>query len=376
MKIVSLFSNIGIAETYLEEIGFQVVLANEICKRRMKLYSDFYPETLIKNGDFADQTFFNEMVKETKRLKPDIILATPPCQGMSTAGPLKSSDSRNNLTLDLVNYIKIISPKYIFLENVPLFMKTEVLHNGNKKLLKDILYSELKERYHLESRIINMKDFSVPQSRSRVIFLLTRRDIKKIWKFPEKDKNTLTLRDAIGKLPELDPYIKDISDEENLIIFPDFYKKKEQALKVSKWHKPPSHIKRQVLAMMKTPSGKSAFNNSKHKPINQDGELIKGYGNTYKRQNWDMPAYTITMDNVKISSQDNVHPGRFKGTNELGENIYSDARVFSLFELMRLTTLPDDWSIPKGASEAFIRRLIGEGIPPLFVKKIFGNIIK
>ena len=77
------------------------------------------------------------------------------------------------------------------------------------------------------------------------------------------------------------------------------------------------------------------------------------------------------MDNVKISSQENVHPGRKISEKNFGKNIYSDPRVFSLYELMIISSLPKSWDIPEKISESFLRRLIGEGIPPLFVKKVF-----
>ena len=374
MKVISLFSNIGISETFLEEIDFKVVLASEICKRRMQLYSDFYPKTDCKLGDFSDQHFFKKLVDESIKIQPEIILATPPCQGMSTAGQQVQFDPRNDLNVNLINYLKVINPKYIFIENVPLFLKTKILYKECPILIKDLLNFELKKKYHIEYKILNTKNYSVPQSRSRVIFLLTRKDIEKRWTFPKQDMKIITLNDAIGNLPKLDPWIKDVTETEQKYIFPQFYKRKIQASKISKWHKPPHHLKRQVLVMMKTPSGKSAFSNQIHKPIKENGETVKGYGNTYKRQDWNLPAFTITMDNVKISSQNNVHPGRFLEKNKIGEDVYSDARVLTFYELMKLTTLPDEWSVPTGSSEAFIRRVIGEGIPPLLVKKIFNSL--
>jgi DNA (cytosine-5)-methyltransferase 1 len=158
-----------------------------------------------------------------------------------------------------------------------------------------------------------------------------------------------------------------------LTIFPKFKERKKEALKISKWHNPPHHVKRQIIAMMHTPTGQSAFNNNIHKPIKENGELVKGFPNTYKRQNWDAPAYTITMDNVKISSQNNVHPGRQIKKDD-GSLVYSDPRTLTLFEIMKLMSLPEDWNIPANTSEAFLRRVIGEGIPPLLVKYIFENL--
>jgi Site-specific DNA methylase len=56
---------------------------------------------------------------------------------------------------------------------------------------------------------------------------------------------------------------------------------------------------------------------------------------------------------------------------ENGEDIYSDARTLTLYELMLIMSLPGDWPLPDDTNEAFVRRIIGEGIPPLFVKKLF-----
>ena len=42
MKALSLFANIGVAEAYLDELGIDVVLANELVKRRADLYSEIF----------------------------------------------------------------------------------------------------------------------------------------------------------------------------------------------------------------------------------------------------------------------------------------------------------------------------------------------
>ena len=224
-------------------------------------------------------------------------------------------------------------------------------------------------------QIINTADFGVPQSRERMIILMTKKDLKIEWTIPPKDEKLVTMEDAIGWIPIIDPFVKDISIEEFNKVFPLYEKRRKKALSISRWNIPPVHIYRQVKAMQYTPTGKSAFDNSpEHRPIKEDGSFVKGYHNTYSRQRWDAPAFTVTMDNRKISSQGNVHPGRLIGKDENGEDIYSDARTLTLFELMRVMSLPDEWPLPADTNEAFVRRIIGEGIPPLFVKKLFSNI--
>ncbi len=293
---------------------------------------------------------------------------------MSTAGVQDKNDERNKLILSVLKIAKILNPKFIFIENVPQFLATEIEYNGNYELIPEIIRKELGNDYRINEYVIDTKNYSVPQMRQRAILLLSQRTQDIEWQLPQPDKKILTMEDAIGNLPKLDPFITDISEKELLEIFPHFYERENQALAISKWHKPPHHIKRQVFVMQHTPTGKTAFDNEVYFPRKNDGTPVKGYHNTYKRQNWDTPAYAVTMDNRKISSQNNVHPGRVEYTNEKGEVIYSDARVLTLYEIMKVSSLPDDWNIPANASEQFLRRIIGEGIPPMFVKKVFQNL--
>ena len=373
MRVLSLFANIGVAEAYLEKIGFDVVVANELIERRAALYSKIYPKTNMICGDITNEDIFESIVKASIKAEVDVVMATPPCQGMSTAGQQREDDFRNTLICPVIDIVKLISPKYVFIENVPLFLNTYIEIENNKILIKDYLEQSLGNEYIINKYVIDTKDYSVPQSRERAIILLTKKGNKE-WTLPDKDKKMVTLRDAIGHLPPLDPFVKDVDEKELLSMFPHYYERVGQAAKISSWHKPPHHIKRQVVVMQHTPTGCTAFDNAVYYPIKEDGTAVRGYHNTYKRQNWDTTAYTVTMDNRKISSQNNVHPGRLEYVNEKGEEIYSDARTLTLYEIMIVSSLPPDWNIPKNTQEAFLRRIIGEGIPPLFVKKVFEKL--
>jgi len=370
---LSLFANIGVAEAYLEQIGINVVVANEFIERRAVLYSKIYPQTHMICGDITDKKILDKIVTESVQKQVDIIMATPPCQGMSTAGQQDESDERNKLICPVLDAVHRINPKYVFIENVPLFYQTEILVDNEYILIPDLIEKELGNLYKINQYVIDTKDYSVPQTRERAIILMTRRDVSKEWTLPDKDKKIVTMFDAIGHLPKIDPFVSDVSEKELLELFPHFYERKKAALSISPWNEPPHHIRRQVVAMQHTPTGCTAFDNPVYYPIKENGEPVKGYHNTYKRQNWDTPAYTVTMDNRKISSQNNVHPGREEKDKD-GETIYSDARTLTLYELIIIMSLPDDWNVPSGTPEAFLRRIIGEGIPPLFVKKVFEKL--
>lgn len=368
---MSLFANVGVAETYLNSIGIDVVIANELEPDRVRFYSHLYPEVDIVNGDITDEKIQKELIEKAISNNVELIIATPPCQGMSTAGKKNNDDPRNTLVCYAVNVIKAVNPKYVFLENVPEQLLTKINVDGDSMLIPDYLHKELGEQYNFCEGILNAADYGVPQSRERAIFLLSRENSGFVWGFPDKKPEVKTMRDAIGDLPILDPLVNDIPYEEHLELFPLYEERLENAKLISKWHVPPKHVYRQVYAMMHTPTGKSAFNNIDiFKPKKVDGKIVKGYKNTYKRQEWEKPAFTVTMFNRTIGSQNNVHPGRLIGKDKEGFDIYSDPRVLTIFELMRVMSLPDDWNIPDGFSDNFIRSVIGEGIPPLLVKHI------
>lgn len=373
-NILSLFANIGVAEAYLEEIGYNVVVANEMLERRCKLYHAIYPKSNMICGDINDPHIYETIISEAKNSNVEIIMATPPCQGMSTVGQQDENDERNKLIMPAINSIRDLKPRYAMIENVANFINTAIEHNGKRVLLVDVVKDELDKEYDISVNVINTANYEVPQSRERMIMLLSRKDLKNKWEIPAESTKKVTMRDAIGWIPEIDPFVKDISKEEFEELFPQYEERKAKALEISKWNIPPVHIYRQVMAMRYTPSGQTAFDNPIHKPIKKDASFVRGYRNTYMRQKWDTPAYTITMDNRKISSQGNVHPGRYIGKNENGEDMYSDPRTLTLFEIMKIMSLPDNWPLPEKTEEAFIRRIIGEGIPPLFIKKLFKNL--
>lgn len=375
MNILSLFANIGVAEARINKEKFNIVVANEIDKQRAEIYRHLYPETEMVEGDIREKAVKTAIIKQSLAKNVDIIFATPPCQGMSTAGKMNKHDERNLLICDTIEIIHEIKPKYILIENVPGMLQTIIEVASKDFTIDEYIHGSLLEDYEIDRRIINMHDYNVPQSRERAIYLLTRRDVSKKWGFPDECDQRKTLYDAIGHLPILDPFIYDVSEEERVALLPNYAKRQEAALAISKWHKAPRHVKRQVHVMLRTPTGKSAFENPEQfLPRKKDGNVVRGYKNTYKRQEWDKPAFTITMYNRTISSQNNVHPGRKIGVDAEGFALYSDPRVLTIYEIMLCMGLPEDWDIPEHVSDGFIRSIIGEGLPPEFVKLVLNQI--
>ena len=373
LKCLSLFSNVGIAEALFSDIGVQVLMANEIVEERAKFYREVYPETHMICGDITDEKTRTSIVEEAIEKKINFIIATPPCQGMSVAGNRDDKDPRNQLIFYAIDVIKRVKPDFITLENVPRQLTTKIRVGNEIIKIPDYILRELKEDYNFNTETLaKAKDFSVPQLRERNIYLLVKKGIPVVWEFPEKQRE-VCLEEAIGNLPSLDPQLREglsLTREK----FPEFDKKREAGLKISKWHHPPIHPWRHVEWMMHTPTGKSAIYNEVYYPQNKDGSEIKAHHNHYRRMRWDMPARTITMFNNYISTLATVHPGRPYEVD--GETLYSDPRALSVYELLIVMSIPLDWPIPEWVDDSFLRMVIGEGIPSKMSHDIVKELIE
>ncbi|MDD4112533.1 MAG: DNA cytosine methyltransferase [Herbinix sp.] len=374
LKGLSLFSGVGIGEAYMNELDIDIKIANELDEKRARFYQEVYSDTHMICGDITDNSIRSMIVEEANCEGIDFIIATPPCQGMSEAGLRLEFDSRNQLIFYAVDVIKRVNPKFVFLENVPKQLSTKIRYKNEIMLIPEYLKKELGDTYRFNKEtLVKAKDYGVPQLRERNIFLLVRNDLDYIWEFPKK-KREITLEEAIGHLPSLDPRLRD-GKEMTMEKFPCYEKKRLEGLKISKWHYPPTHSWKQVEWMLHTPTGKSAIYNEKYYPQKLDGTPVKAHHNHYRRLKWDMPCRTITQNNGVISSLACVHPGReFIASN--GEKLYSDPRVLSIYEIMIVTSLPLDWNIPDWAGDSFIRNVIGEGIPSKLIKEIMISLLE
>lgn len=374
IKAISLFSNVGIAETYFADVGIEVVVANELVDKRARFYKHLYPNVNMICGDITDKDVFDSVINEVVNKKVDMLIATPPCQGMSCAGRKNPKDPRNFLIFYAVEAIKKIKPRFVIIENVPMQQHTQILYKDEYIFIPDYIERELGEIYRInENRIVNTMDYGIPQSRQRYIYLMVNKLEGIKWEFPEKENKIITMKEAIGDLPSLDPCVREDSEKWR---FPHYEDKRQKGLKVSKWHYPPVHSWRQIEWMIHTPSGASAFKNEIFYPMTK-GRRVKGAPRTYMRMFWEKPATTIMQNSGVISAFSTVHPGRcIVDSKKDVERIYSDPRALTIYELLILSSLPLDWNIPSWADDVLIRKVIGEGIPPLLIKKSIESLIK
>ncbi len=345
IKAVSLFSSAGIGELRIHKEKVDVIIANELIPQRANCYSFFYPDTEMVCGDISDEVIKNHIIEVANTSGAKLLIATPPCQGLSTLGKNKvqnqyEKDRRNYLVLEVLDVIDKCDFDYILIENVPKFIEMYFPYKGDYKRLKEILFERYNKEYEIEIDVLNAKDYGVAQSRPRAIIKLYKKNCK--WGWPQKEKE-ITLFDAIGHLPSLEP-----NQDSG-----------------TKWHYAKVQNERAILAMRHTAPGKSALTNEKFYPKKPDGTRIKGFHNTFKRMVWDQPCPARTTYCGSISSHNNVHPGRL-----LEDGTYSDPRVLTLLETFIVSSIPEDIEFPVNASETFIRTIIGEAIPPHLTERI------
>lgn len=346
MNALSLFSNVGIGETYLKDIGINVVVANELLAERAKFYSHNHPDGNMINGDITNPDTFKTILKAAEGKEIKLIIATPPCQGMSIAGKMKEDDPRNSLIIKAMEVFNHIKPDYMLIENVPQMLKTSILFKGQSIKIVDFVEQSIGQDYVAKFDVFDAADYGTPQFRKRAIVRISKKEL--IWNDPIKQKQ-ITVKEAIGNLPSLE------AGQKSTI----------------KYHEAKKHNENHVLWMKHTPSGKTAFHNKDPYRPTKDGRLIHGFATTYKRISWDKPAPTITMANGSVSSQNNVHPGRLNK-----DGTYSDARVLTWLELFKLTGLPEGWNPPSWASDSLVREVIGEALMPMLLKNILLGIEK
>ena len=348
IKGASMFASSGIGETYFKKAGIDIIVANELLPKRGQFYSEMNPSSKMIVGDIRDQKVKDKFMSY---IDADVrfLIATPPCQGISNLGKNRTvddklKDPRNYLIFDVLNVIDSKDFDYIMIENVPGFLKVLLPYKKELKTIEEILKDKYSKKYTIEAKILNAKDYGVPQSRPRAIIIMYKKKLK--WRWPRTQKE-ITLKEAIGDLPSLE------SGEKSEI----------------KHHNARKHAENHILWMKNTPTGCSAHDNKEFYPVKKDGTKIKGFNATYKRMKWDAPAPAVTMRSDAISSQENVHPGRKKP-----DGTYSDARVLTLRELFIVESLPADWDIPSWCTDTFIRQIVGEAVPPMLAYNIVKGI--
>ena len=139
----------------------------------------------------------------------DLLTWSSPCQDISTAGKgagmSEGSETRSSLLWEVKKPIEIKKPRYILFENV----KNFVGQKHRKDALK--LFNMLEDLgYVVFQKVLNAKDFGVPQNRER-IFVLAIRDENAKYHYPEPFQLNRRLRDILEENVSESYYLSDVA---------------------------------------------------------------------------------------------------------------------------------------------------------------------
>lgn len=189
MKIASFFSGAGGLDLGFENAGFKLVYANDNWKGCKETFEKNHGVKLdLKSIEDVD---FNEVPNV------DGIVGGPPCQSWSLAGSMRGiNDSRGKLFHNYIDLINKKKPLFFLAENVSGLLSDKHLPEFLKIISK---FREI--GYEVNYKLLNAKDYNVPQDRKRVIIVGYHKKMGKKFEFPEPFKHKINLKEAIGDLP-------------------------------------------------------------------------------------------------------------------------------------------------------------------------------
>ena len=165
MRFLDLFSGIGGFRMGLENAGHECVGYVEIDKFARKSYEAIFNT----EGEWTRHDITKITDEEWRELRgrADLICGGFPCQAFSIAGRrLGFAEDRGNMFFEIARAVKQIKPQYLLLENV------KGLLNHDKGETFGVILKTLDELgYDAEWRVLNSKDFGVPQNRERVFIV-------------------------------------------------------------------------------------------------------------------------------------------------------------------------------------------------------------
>ena len=214
---ISLFSGAGVGCYGFKLEGFECIATNENIEKRLNIqkynnkcrYKSGYIDGDINQEKVKNQLFSEIALWQKKHnvKTPDVIIATPPCQGMSVANHKKGDEKqRNSLVVESIKLTKEIMPRFFVFENVRAFLKTICTDiDGIDKTISESISLNLGGEYNILSKVINLKEYGSNSSRTRTLVLGVRKDIYHAspYDFLPNKKTPKTLRKLIGGLPPL-----------------------------------------------------------------------------------------------------------------------------------------------------------------------------
>lgn len=330
-KVVSTFSGGGGSCLGYRMAGYEVVYANEFVEEAQKTYRANH-SAYLDTRDIRKVTPESIMqITGLQKGEIDLFDGSPPCCAFSTAGKREKgwgekrtySDGKvqrvDDLFYEYARLVRGLQPKTFVAENVSGLVK------GTAKGYFKRILAELKDcGYNVQARLLNAKWLGVPQTRDRLIFVGVRNDLNLQPVHPKPLDYMYTLGDAL----------------QGVINDPDEIKYRIEEAEHYSFGKV---LRKMPFNPKKTISGAEYMNGSYFNLI---------------RQSMYEPCNTICQQNGQRGMSGNCHP--------------CENRKFTIAELKRITSIPDDFVCTGDYQQQWER--LARMVPPVMMKHIAETI--
>lgn len=399
---VSLFSNCGAGDSGYARAGFSFQVMAELDERRLAVAIRNHSGATPIPGDLRATwpQVVNVYRSRAGDLRPALLAACPPCQGMSSAQSRRgrsedpdagSRDIRNLLVEVIASATKALRPRVVVVENVLAFLTRKVRHPTTGAPVSAALWliEALAEEYTPFPFACDLADYGVPQTRKRAFLTFIHRSERGLATLANRNRapyprpthavdyggRPVTLREALAQLGAgpLDARTPEGAGD--------------GLHSVPVW----DDARYALVAAIPPDTGSGAWQNNAcltcgpvaaasedttcqrcggplARPVIRDGNgwrFIRGFrASSYTRMRADAPAATITTASGSVGSDKTLHPW---------EN-----RVLSPAECQHVQTFPDgfDWGDALARlGPTNVRAMIGEAVPPMFTS-MHGEVLR
>ncbi len=326
---IDLFSGAGGMTEGLKMAHFKTKFAFEIDPIAAMTYELNHKKTKVFTQDI--RTVDTKTIRKSLKGRTIHLLAgCPPCQGFSSIRRLNRNkpvdDERNFLINEYVRFVDDLRPFTIMLENVPGLQMSEDFSRAVNHLRQT--------GYFIDYKVLNVKDYGVPQSRKRLVMVGSRLGEIKVAK-PTNEH--CTVRSTIAGLPEPEQ-----CDDMVHKIYPH-------------------HIQRiQMMINLIPHDGGSLRDLSDEWQLDCHKADDVGFNDVYGRLRWDACSTTITGGCLNPSKGRYLHP--------------EQDRCITAREASMLQTFPADYKFPNNIAKTKIALMIGNALPPKFCMVQANNI--
>ena len=325
MKLYSidLFSGVGGLTQGLKNAGFQTKMAFEIDKLASSVYKLNHRKAKVITKDIRNVDA-KKVKKQLKDRTIHLLAGCPPCQGFSSIRRLNKpqpvKDDRNTLIYEFVRFVKELCPYTFMMENVPGLALDESFECALREFKKS--------GYFTDWKVVNVKDYGVPQSRKRLVLVGSRLAPVQVAQ-PTNERKTV--RQAIEKMP-----VPEESDDTLHKVFPVHT----------------SEVQNYIKLIPHDGGSRKDLGKSKQLKCHQKENV--GFNDVYGRLRWDDYSTTITGGCLNPSKGRFLHP--------------EQDRCISAREASLLQSFPETYILPADIPRTKLALMIGNALPPDFCK--------